>query len=296
MVKYEKGWWAMTEIKDSIQKDFEKLRSNKNEYLDTFYENNYITVYKVCYSILKNKENSEDVAQSVFEKILKLDCEKLPTEYEASWLYTVTKNECLQFLRKRKIDFADENLENIENDKSDIENFIDNENFNRIIKKLNKKQEQIVQLKIASEFTFKEIGEMLSMPTATVQWYYYSSMKSLKVALSNMAMFIISLVIGIKFIAKKDVDNELNKSISNIHSDVNTHINEESEISSKSSINSIDVSSVQKDLSEITACDVYDSNYTSYKKNYGVFVIPAIFLIISVVFFIVFAKHCKKKK
>lgn len=37
-------------------------------------------VYKIAFSILKNKENAEDVTQNVFTKIVTMPKEKLPTK------------------------------------------------------------------------------------------------------------------------------------------------------------------------------------------------------------------------
>jgi len=43
-------------------------------------------IYGIAFSILKNKEDSEDVVQIVFSKLYVLDKEKLPKEKEATWL------------------------------------------------------------------------------------------------------------------------------------------------------------------------------------------------------------------
>ena len=161
----------MEKIAETVHKDFENLKLNKELYFKDFYKNNYNLIYGICYSILKEKENSEDITQNVFEKIYKLPTDKMPTEYESSWLYSVSKNESLQYIRKNKFSCSDENLSNLKSNKNEIDDVIENENYNKLVKKLDKKQEQIISLKVISGFTFKEIGQILSMPTATVQWY-----------------------------------------------------------------------------------------------------------------------------
>ena len=40
--------------------------------------------------------------QTVFLKIFRLEKEKLPTKNVATWLYSVTKNETLNFLKNKK--------------------------------------------------------------------------------------------------------------------------------------------------------------------------------------------------
>ena len=111
----------MDNIKEAVHNDFVKLRENKSEYFGKFYDNNYKLVYRICFSILKNTENSEDMAQSVFEKLLKMKEDKYPTEFESSWLYTVAKNECLQLVRKTKVNEDEEKLETVKSDSDEIE-------------------------------------------------------------------------------------------------------------------------------------------------------------------------------
>jgi len=133
----------MDNIKQVVHDDFVNLIEDKDTYFEEFYKHNYKLVYRICFSILKNTENSEDMAQTVFEKILKMDKDKYPTQYESSWLYTVAKNECLQFLRKSKTTQGDEALENVKSENNEIENVIDNEDYDNLVKKLNKKKSRL---------------------------------------------------------------------------------------------------------------------------------------------------------
>ena len=79
------------EIKNNNKIAFEKLYSKYNK-----------TVYGIAFSILKNKPDSEDVVQTVFTKIYTLEKDKLPKDKIGSWLYSVTKNETLLLLRKKR--------------------------------------------------------------------------------------------------------------------------------------------------------------------------------------------------
>ena len=79
------------EIKYGNKIAFEKLYNNYNK-----------LIYSIAYSILKNKQDAEDVVQIVFEKLYLIDKEKLPNRNESSWLYSITKNETEDKLRKKK--------------------------------------------------------------------------------------------------------------------------------------------------------------------------------------------------
>lgn len=295
----------MEKIAETVHKDFEHLKLNKELYFKDFYKNNYNLIYGICYSILKEKENSEDITQNVFEKIYKLPTDKMPTEYESSWLYSVSKNESLQYIGKNKFSCSDENLSNLKSNKNEIDDVIENEYYNKLVKKLDKKQEQIISLKVISGFTFKEIGQILSMPTATVQWYYYKSIKSLKLAISNLAMFIISFIVGINLkLRKKDYINY--EKTDNYEDDYkNINANDESYTDSSSTIQSDNMSSKFNnkyndinitdsafgEVNELSVKDFATNQEIQYKVIFGV---ATIFLVLSIIFAIIFANHQQK--
>lgn len=288
----------MEKIKENIHKDFENLKANREQYFNNFYSNNYNLVYRISFSILKNKESSEDVTQNVFEKIYKLPNEKLANNFESTWLYTVTKNESLQYIRKNKFNISlDENIDAIKSENNELENVTENEDYKKIVKKLNKKQEQIISMKVLSEFTFKEIGEILSMPTATVQWYYYKSIKSLKIAISNLAMFIIAVIAGWKINDKSEIGIHSN----NVYKKDKVNFEKEksdSESKSESVTSSSENSQVFSDVTESVGTDsqfdISSSNTSAI--SLGIFSLAGIFLIISIIFSIIFIKHQQKDK
>lgn len=88
---------------EELHELFCRLKENDKLAYEILYKNFSQLVYKISFSILKDKENAEDVMQNVFIKLANLSKEKLPSKYEASWLYSVTKNEAISYLRKNKV-------------------------------------------------------------------------------------------------------------------------------------------------------------------------------------------------
>lgn len=205
---------------------FKEFKENDMSSYDFFYKEYYSLIYGIVFSILKNKENSEDVVQNVLIKIFSLDKSKFPDRGSLSWLYTVSKNEALNYLRKNKQFVNIEEIYEIKEETDEIEKIIDVHTYNKIINGLNEKEKEIVSLKILSNFTFKKIGQLLKMPTATVQWKYYKAVDSLKISLGNLAMFMITfivLVVKNKILANKDSNSiqennqiEINEKESNV--------------------------------------------------------------------------------
>lgn len=89
--------------REELHRIFTKFKLYKQESIfNELYTKYSDLVYKIAFSLIKNKENSEDIKQIVFEKIWKMNQENLPTKSEASWLYTLTKNETLNYIRKQE--------------------------------------------------------------------------------------------------------------------------------------------------------------------------------------------------
>lgn len=171
------------EIKNNNKMAFEKLYSRYNK-----------LVYGIAFSILKNKQDAEDMVQNVFTKIYSIDKNKLPSSNEASWLYSVTKNETINYLKNKKNNIDLDSIYELEDNNNEIDKIINQDKYNRIISRLNEKEREIVSLKILSNLSFEEIGKILNVPTGTIKWRYYKSVHTLKLLLSNLGMFIISFI------------------------------------------------------------------------------------------------------
>lgn len=52
---------------------FAKIKNNNNTAFEELYSKYSKLIYKIAYSILKNKSDAEDVMQLVFEKIYSMD-------------------------------------------------------------------------------------------------------------------------------------------------------------------------------------------------------------------------------
>lgn len=120
---------------------------NDNKFAGELFKRYAHLVYGICMKYLKNKANSKDVMMDVFEKLLK----NPPTGDVLSfkkWLFTVTKHECLTFLRNTKrTDGQEEQWKEFE---KKTENFMENEDvwsLNNKTGEVTKVQDALNQLK-----------------------------------------------------------------------------------------------------------------------------------------------------
>ena len=178
--------------KKELKDIFNKMKDSDETALEQLYQKYGNLVYGIAFGILKNKEDSEDAVQNVFCKLYKMDKEKLPSDKEACWLYTLSKNEAISLYRRKNEDVDLDSIYEIEENNNEIDKSIDILEFNRLINSLNEKEKQIISLKILSELSFDEIAKFLNEPVGTIKWRYYKSLHSLKLLFSNLGMLFLS--------------------------------------------------------------------------------------------------------
>lgn len=173
---------------------FAVLRSGDKKGVELLYSSHYDKMFGAAFSVLKNREKTEDVVQNVVLKLLALDVDKFPTESESTWLYRVVKNEALDYIKKGKSSVALEIADEVSLAENSIDNYVDMDAFNSLVSKLDRRREEIVTLKILGGYTHKEIATMLNMKIGTVQWLYATAITKLKVILSSLMALILTLL------------------------------------------------------------------------------------------------------
>lgn len=137
-----------------IKQIFLEIKANKQEGYEKLYLKYNKLIYSIAFSILKNQTDSEDIVQIVFSKIYELPINMLPTKNEASWIYSLTKNTSISFLRKKRNYLNIEDIYELENKNSEIEEIIEKDLYKRLLKKLNNNEKEIISLKIIARIIF----------------------------------------------------------------------------------------------------------------------------------------------
>lgn len=179
--------------KTELHEIIKGIKEGKEESFHELYKKYNKLIYGIAFSVLKNKEDSEDVTQLIFTKIYEIEKEKLPEKNETSWLYTVVKNRSIDVLRKKKKEIPMDEIYDIIEETDEIKAITEKEFFNSVIGKLNETEKQIVTLKIISQMSFKEIANLLDMSIGTVSWKYYQSLHTLKSLIANVCVFVLSV-------------------------------------------------------------------------------------------------------
>lgn len=150
--------------------------------IKTLYEKYVDTVYRICFSYMKNKTDAEDAVQETFLKLLQQEQTFENAKHLKAWLIVTASNHCKNTLkhwwRKRQ------DIDDCENvcESGDVKTQ-ENETLEAILK-LPDKYKTVVYLYYYEGYDSNEIAEIMSKPASTVRSYLYSARKILKKTLS----------------------------------------------------------------------------------------------------------------
>jgi len=138
-------------------------------------------VYAVAWYYMKNREEAVDAAQDTFIKVYaQLDSFRGSSEAFLPWLLKITRNCCIDRIRKNKTRkrYEDEfsqsmSLENQEDQQSNPEMQLLSEKsvslFYRALEKINPVNRDIVLLKDIQGLKLKDVARIMSLPVGTIK-------------------------------------------------------------------------------------------------------------------------------
>lgn len=136
---------------------------NASKYFEILYKKYYSKVLDKCYSFVKNKKLAEELTEDIFSKIY----EKLPSFKQlstfSSWLYAITYNHCIDYLRdKKKLHYPNWNRENelpeIIDDTEEIAEDVDYDKLMIIMEMIHPEEKALLLMKYKDELSMKQIG------------------------------------------------------------------------------------------------------------------------------------------
>lgn len=138
-------------------------------------------IYGFVNSIVKDKQESEDLTQEVFYKVYKnlknVDLEKS----FSSWMLTIARNVSYDHLRKHSklvvVDHIDGVVET--SPESDYLECEFNNCIDRYVQELPEHLSALIMMKYFEELSYKEMGERQNIDIKTVKWQLYDARKKL---------------------------------------------------------------------------------------------------------------------
>lgn len=144
------------------------------------------SAYNIALRFLRNVEDAEDVSQEALVKVFKsIKNFNMQSTFKV-WLYRIVVNACLDFKRKKSIDFypIDELMNftgsNDDNPDDMVDKNYTSEIVNMSINKLEDDFKTIIILRDIQGFSYNEISEILSCNLGTVKSRISRARKNLK--------------------------------------------------------------------------------------------------------------------
>ena len=144
-------------------------REERNADLELAIENYSNTLFKICFMILKDEQDTKDVLQETFITYLTRKPEFASEEHKKAWLIKVSQNKCREFLRFHK-KHAGIPLEEVE-ESLEITNGMNVEDREklRLIWDLSYKLKSVVMLYYVEGYSVKETAQILRITEASVK-------------------------------------------------------------------------------------------------------------------------------
>ena len=153
-------------------------------------------VFGTCISFVPNKEDAEDIAQEVFVEVYKSIKKFRENSSLSTWIYKITTNKCLEFIRKKNTKKRFAFLQSISGndiplDRSNyftefnhpgivLENKEKSETLFKAINKLPENQRIIFTLSKIEGLSYKEIVEITEKSLPSVESILFRAKKNLQ--------------------------------------------------------------------------------------------------------------------
>ncbi|MFD2442544.1 RNA polymerase sigma factor SigW [Bacillus sp. CGMCC 1.16607] len=157
-------------------------------------------VYQLCYRMLGNRHESEDIAQEAFIRAyINIHSFNIDLKF-STWLYRIATNLCIDRIRKKKPDYyLDSEVSGTDGlnmyshipsttdmPEKELESLELEETIQREIMKLPDKYRSVIVLKYIDELSLNEISELLNLPIGTVKTRIHRGREALRKQLRNV--------------------------------------------------------------------------------------------------------------
>lgn len=158
----------------------EGMANRDKQSLINFYNITKKDIYSFILSIMKNKEDAEDIFQEVYIKVYESAISYKSCGKPLAWVIIIAKNLCYMHLRKNKVIIDIDDIYNIDSGEK-INNKVENKiMLKALFEKINDEDRNIIVLHVVSGLKHKEIAKILDLKLSTVLSRYNRSIKKLR--------------------------------------------------------------------------------------------------------------------
>lgn len=148
--------------------------------LENLYKSMSKPVYFYVLRLVGDPDVAEDVMQDTFVSVMRSCASYDEREKGKSWIFTIAKNRAMDYLRRANKTVSLEEGE-IYADGMTFTDETDSRLYAlRLLEGLNKKERDIVTLRLFGDMTLTQVSKELGLPKGTVFWTYNNAIKKLR--------------------------------------------------------------------------------------------------------------------
>ncbi len=154
------------------------------------------TIYYMMLKMVGNEEDAEDLTLEAFGKAFNRLHQYSPSYAFSTWLFKIASNNCIDFIRKRRISTLslDQPMSESEGNSGDFKENITNNNLDpeerfirkqkirimrEIVDQLKPRYRQLIVLRYFREYSYEEIADHLELPLGTIKAQLYRAREQL---------------------------------------------------------------------------------------------------------------------
>lgn len=159
------------------------MTNEENEFFAQAYDEYAQMLYRIAYLHTGSLQESEDILQDVFIKLIYKSPHLKNEEHKKAWLIRVTTNKCKDYIKSSRANNLPLN-ENILSNKSESDKTIDIQS--KIIS-MDEKYKTVIYLFYYEDYTVKQISSVLRLSESAVKMRLKRAREILKKELKNYA-------------------------------------------------------------------------------------------------------------
>jgi RNA polymerase sigma factor (sigma-70 family) len=167
-------------------------KEGASQAIGQLYERYGHLVMGTCMKYMKNQMDAEDVVMKIFEE-LGQKLMRFEIQHFKSWLYQLTRNECLMILRKQKKDLPASLLEQMSEDPSELYQATEKELqlalLEETLTELKEEQRRCLELFFLKDRSYSEIAEEIGIDIKQVKSAIQNGKRNLKLKLEEHHAF-----------------------------------------------------------------------------------------------------------
>lgn len=136
------------------------------ELFGILYDRYFMKVRDKCFGFIRDRRQAGEFAEDIFSKVYEKITGNLKVKHFSSWLYSVTYNHCIDYLRnKKKLHYPEWNRENripeIPDESEEDFSGVDYDILMKVLDMIHPEERALIMMKYQDNISLREIGKSL---------------------------------------------------------------------------------------------------------------------------------------